>query len=136
MPDQDVLSPPQPPVSAFFREPDLFSYLRERVLPELIARARDRENDLRLWAAGCATGEEAYSLAIVIADMLREELDHLKVRIFATDLDAEALALARRGVYPASALSNLPADLVAGHFSAVDGAYEVNKRVRSLVVFG
>jgi two-component system, chemotaxis family, CheB/CheR fusion protein len=84
---------------------------------------------------GCATGEEAYSLAILVADVLGDELEQFTVRIFATDPDPAAIAFARRGVYPAMALSSLPDDLVARYFTPVDGAYEVGKRVRRLVVF-
>jgi len=123
-------------VTEFFRDPALFSYLREQALPSLIDAARARGNELRLWSAGCATGEEAYSLAILVAEVLGADLDRLTVRIFATDLDATAIDFARRGVYPASALSTLPEDLIARYFAQIDGAYEVVKRVRGLVVFG
>jgi len=91
-------------VTEFFRDPALFSYLREQALPPLIDAARGRGNELRLWSAGCATGEEAYSLAILVAEVLGADLDRFTVRIFATDLDATAIDFARRGVYPASAL--------------------------------
>src|SRR5262249_9606050 len=57
-------------VTDFFRDPEIFDYLREHVLPEVIATARERGNELRLWSAGCATGEEPYSLAVLVADML------------------------------------------------------------------
>ncbi len=123
-------------VTEFFRDPELFSYLREQALPSLIDTARGRGNEVRLWSAGCATGEEAYSLAILVTEVLGADLDQFTVRIFATDLDATAIDFARRGVYPASALSTLPEDLIARYFVGVDGAYEVVKRVRGLVVFG
>jgi two-component system CheB/CheR fusion protein len=101
----------------------------------MIARAWTPDGELRLWSVGCATGEEAYSLAILVADVLGDELEQVTVRIFATDPDPAAIAFARRGVYPAAALSSLPDDLVARYFTPVDGAYEVGKRVRGLVVF-
>jgi two-component system, chemotaxis family, CheB/CheR fusion protein len=123
-------------VTAFFRDPDLFSVLRQQVLPELIARARTQGNELRIWSAGCATGEEAYSLAILVAELLGEEVSQFSVRIFATDLDAEAVAFARRGIYPASALAGLSPELAARYFTQVDGAYEVTKQIRELIVFG
>ncbi len=123
-------------VTEFFRDPALFSYLREQTLPSLIDAARGRGNELRLWSAGCATGEEAYSLAILVTEVLGANLDRFTVRIFATDLDATAIDFARRGVYPASALLTLPEDLIARYFAQIDGAYEVVKRVRDLVVFG
>ena len=71
------------------------------MLPDLIAQAREHGNELRIWSAGCATGEEAYSLAILVAEALGDELERFNVQIFATDLDEEAVAFARRGVYPA-----------------------------------
>jgi two-component system, chemotaxis family, CheB/CheR fusion protein len=123
-------------VTEFFRDPELFELLREQVLPELIAHARTQGNELRLWSAGCATGEEAYSLAILVAEALGTELEQFAVQIFATDLDPDAVAFARRGIYPATALAGLPDERVARYFRKVDGEYEVNKRVRSLTIFG
>ncbi|HEX5502512.1 MAG TPA: CheR family methyltransferase, partial [Thermomicrobiales bacterium] len=123
-------------VTEFFRDPELFAALRAEILPDLIAHARQRGRELRLWSAGCATGEEPYSLAVLVAEALGDELDDFTVRIFATDLDEEAIAFARRGVYAAAALAELPDDVVARYFSAEDGGYQVKKRVRSLVVFG
>ncbi|HEX5548433.1 MAG TPA: CheR family methyltransferase, partial [Ktedonobacterales bacterium] len=130
-------------VTEFFRDPALFAALREQILPDLIAAARHRASaqsdewgDLRLWSAGCATGEEAYSLAMLIADLLGDELEQFSVRIFATDLDSDAIAFARRGIYSASAVASLPPDLVARFFDRVDGEYVVQKRVRALVIFG
>src|SRR5205814_10059820 len=100
-------------VTEFFRDPELFTYLREQVIPELVAEARRRDNELRIWSAGCATGEEAYSLAILVAEALGDELEAFTVRIFATDLDVDAIAFARRGVYPAAALNGVPPEPVA-----------------------
>ncbi len=122
-------------VTEFFRDTELFDELRDRVLPALIEVGRGRR-ELRLWSAGCATGEEAYSLAILVSELLADDLDQMTVRIFATDLDADAVAFARRGIYPAAALANLPPELVDRHFTKTDGAYEVSKRTRGLVVFG
>ncbi|HEV7216536.1 MAG TPA: chemotaxis protein CheB, partial [Chloroflexota bacterium] len=123
-------------VTEFFRDGDLFSHLRDVLLPELIATARQQGRGLRCWSAGCATGEEPYSLAILIADLLGDALEQANVRIFATDLDAEAVAFARRGAYPESALAGLPPDLVARHFTHQGDAYVIKKRVRSLIIFG
>jgi two-component system CheB/CheR fusion protein len=124
-------------VTGFFRDADLYRQLRERIVPELVRGARERGNELRLWSAGCATGEEAYSLAILVADALGEELDRFTVRVFATDLDSDAIAFARHGVYPAAALASVPRDLAERHFTPLQtGEYEINKRVRALTVFG
>ncbi len=122
-------------VTEFFRDRDLYDNLREHLLPTLLADAQHRK-ELRIWSAGCATGEEPYSLAILLTDLLGEDLHRLKVRIFATDVDADAIAFARRGIYPASALAQLPAETINRYFTPVEGAYEVRQHVRALVVFG
>ncbi len=121
-------------VTEFFRDPELFTYLRDEMLPQLMREAGP-SRELRIWSAGCATGEEAYSLAILVSELLPQNTN-LSVRIFATDLDGEAISFARRGVYPASTLAELPPELVDRYFTPLDGAYEVKKSVRGLVVFG
>jgi two-component system, chemotaxis family, CheB/CheR fusion protein len=122
-------------VTEFFRDPDLYDHLREEVLPEVLSRARE-VGELRIWSAGCATGEEAYSLAMLLAEELGAASRLLSIRIFATDLDAEAVAFARRGVYPRSALHSLPEGMIERYFSRNGESYEVKKEIRSLVVFG
>jgi two-component system CheB/CheR fusion protein len=123
-------------VTEFFRDPSLFAYLRETILPDVIDHARATRSELRFWSAGCATGEEAYSLAITLAEILGDEVETLPIRIFATDLDADAIAFARRGIYPGSALSEMSASLLAKYFTRVDDAFQVKKRIRNLTVFG
>jgi two-component system CheB/CheR fusion protein len=123
-------------VTKFFRDADLFSTLRERILPEIIEAARARDHSIRLWSAGCATGEEAYSLAITLAECLGDEFDDFHVRIFATDLDADAVAFARQGLYAPSALSGVDAGTIQRHFDMADGGFQIAKRIRGLLVFG
>ncbi|MGA8474946.1 MAG: CheR family methyltransferase [Candidatus Cybelea sp.] len=123
-------------VTEFFRDPQLFAQLRKTVLPDIIEHARTTHSELRLWSAGCATGEEAYSLAIALAELLGDETETLPIRIFATDLDAQAVTTARRGVYAADALKNLPPELLTKYFLRLDGAFQVKKRIRNLTVFG
>jgi len=122
-------------VTDFFRDADLFDRLRDRILPELLEEARVRGNELRLWSAGCATGEEAYSLAILVAELLGNELEELSVRVFATDVDPDAIVHARRGIYSSAALDHLPPELRSRYFTSIDSVYEVKKAVRRLVVF-
>ena len=125
-------------VTEFFRDPELFAALRTIVLPELLTQVRARQgNDVRIWSAGCATGEEAYSLAMLVAEALGEDADQFIVQIFATDLDEEAVAFARRGVYPAASLKNVPQEMRSRYFASLDGAsFEVIPRIRNLVIFG
>ena len=123
-------------VTEFFRDTDLFDHLRDVVIPDLVEEARNHGRELRIWSAGCATGEEAYSLAMLVADAIGDELDSFTVRIFATDVDGEAIAFARRGIYPDAAVAGLPDDIVERHFNHVGDGYEVRKRIRALTVFG
>ncbi len=123
-------------VTEFFRDPQVFEYLREHVVPELVAEARREGRELRVWSAGCSTGEEAYSAAIVIAEALGDAAPWPEVRIFATDIDREAIAFARRGIYPAAALKGLPPGVRDRYFAKSDGGYDVTKPVRALMVFG
>jgi two-component system CheB/CheR fusion protein len=123
-------------VTEFFRDPELFDYLKEEVLPELIEEARAQENQLRIWSAGCATGEEAYSLAILISEVLGREAGLFNVRIFATDIDDDAVNFARRGIYPSSALEGLSEEQRDRYFVEEEGSYQVKKQIRGMIVFG
>jgi two-component system CheB/CheR fusion protein len=106
------------------------------VLPELVAEARRERREIRIWSAGCSTGEEAYSLAIVLAEVLGNENSWPDIRIFATDIDREAIAFARRGVYSQTALKSLPTGIRERYFVKSDGRFEIAKRLRALMVFG
>ena len=123
-------------VTEFFRDPDLFDYLRDEIVPRIVRDATERDREIRVWSAGCATGEEAYSLAILFAEALGETLGRFNLRVFATDLDAEAVNFARRGIYSRSAVSNLPPQLLERYFHRIGDEYEIRKNVRALTVFG
>jgi chemotaxis methyl-accepting protein methylase len=123
-------------VTEFFRDAPVFDYIRQRVLPCLIASRRETGRVLRLWSAGCATGEEAYSLAMVVADALGDELPAWQVRLFATDLDPDAITFARRGIYPAAAARAVPAELRQRYLLPRGDELEVGPDIRRFVVFG
>jgi two-component system CheB/CheR fusion protein len=123
-------------VTEFFRDPKVWDHLSKKILPSMIDEARTAGRELRVWSAGCATGEEAYSLAISIAEALGKERVPLEVRVFATDIDRGAIAFARRGVYAPAALAPIPEALRDRYFAGTDGSYEIGKRLRSMVVFG
>ena len=123
-------------VTQFFRDPDAFAYLRDDVLPRLIARARDNDRILRLWSAGCATGEEPYSLAMLLTDMLGAELPEWNIKIFATDADERAVDFARHGLYAETLLRGLPGDFRERFFEITDQGYRIAKTLRQLVIFG
>lgn len=132
----DLLSRITIKVSAFFRDPDVFSLIEGIVVPELTEGARD--SPVRVWSAGCGHGEEAYSLAMLFA-----EADPLCARvppeIRGTDIDGRALALARDGRFPEEATSSLGSDRISTHFRRDDVArkasYLLTDRVRSMVEF-
>jgi len=123
-------------VTEFFRDPDLFTYLRNEVVPRIVRHATERDREIRIWSAGCATGEEAYSLAILFTEALGESLGQYNVRVFATDLDAEAVNFARRGLYSRSAVASVPPELLDRYFQRLGDDYEIRKNVRALTVFG
>src|SRR6185295_2895468 len=101
-------------VTRFFRDNEAFELLEQRVLPELLQRA-PREAPLRLWVAGCATGEEAYSLAIVLQDLMLK-LGERPVKIFATDVHRGSLERATRGIYGPDAVAGVSEERLAKYF--------------------
>ena len=123
-------------VTTFFRDPEGWDYLRKQAIPALLAE-RPPGHILRAWVPGCSTGEEAYSLAIV----LREAIDALKpkgkftVQIFATDLDKDAIEKARHGVFPASIVADVSEARLKGFFSKDERGYRVRKEIREMVIF-
>jgi two-component system CheB/CheR fusion protein len=123
-------------VTQFFRDKEAFDYLRQDVIPTIIERKRESDKILRFWSAGTATGEEAYSLVLMLADVLGHELSEWNIRIFATDLDEEAINFARRGLYPESTLKDLPADYRTRFFERFDQGYRISKQIRQMVIFG
>jgi len=119
-------------VTAFFRDAHAFAAL-ERTVQEICARHQPGE-EIRVWVAGCATGEEAYSIAILFARALDEELPRYRIQIFATDIDENALAVARRGVYSQTSLKEIDAEIRERYFVERNGQYELSKQIRDLVV--
>jgi two-component system CheB/CheR fusion protein len=121
-------------VTSFFRDPVAFDALRG-CLAEYV-QARVSEEALRIWVPGCATGEEVYSLLMLVDGLLDHPADLARrVKVFGTDLDEGALAFARRALYPASALGDLPASLVAASFVERDDGFAVADRLRDCAVF-
>ncbi|HET9250776.1 MAG TPA: chemotaxis protein CheB [Candidatus Eisenbacteria bacterium] len=123
-------------VTEFFRDPEAFRALEREIMPRLIEVGRERGRVLRLWSAGSATGEEAYSMGLLLAGMLGRELPEWNIRIFATDVDEEAVSYARRGYYPLTVLRNLPAEYKANYFEPVDHGLRIVKSLRQMIIFG
>src|SRR5262245_7062083 len=120
-------------VTSFFRDAEVWDALQSHVLPELTKDG----GPIRVWSAGCASGQEAYSAAIVLADTLGLEAFRERVKIYATDVDEEALAESRRAVYNAKQVSDLGPELVAKYFDRNGGdLYTFNRDLRRSVIFG
>ena len=120
-------------VTSFFRDQKVFDYLEEKVMEEIITAGDDRE--LRFWVAGCSTGEEAYSLAILIRETLNKLEVKRNVKIFATDIDREAIHFAAIGSYPESIVADLPIPYVTKYFVRRDDHFQIARNIREMVVF-
>ncbi len=128
-------------VTSFFRDPEAFKALQEQVVPKLFA-GRPTGAAIRVWVPGCSTGEEAYSLAILLRERLEEQRQSFKLQVFATDLDSQAVAVARAGIYPASISTDITPERLARFFRPEPGdadgnppAYRIRKNIRDLLVF-
>ncbi|MGH7717051.1 MAG: CheR family methyltransferase, partial [Vulcanimicrobiaceae bacterium] len=121
-------------VTEFFRDAQLFEELRATILPRLIEDAKNSNGELRIWSAGTSTGEEAYSVAMLCADLIPDE--QIRVRIFATDVNEDAVGFARRGIYDREALRDVPPALVQRYFVHHGDSFEVGKRIRNITIFG
>ncbi|MBI5163443.1 MAG: PAS domain-containing protein [Magnetospirillum sp.] len=120
-------------VTSFFRDPKAFEDVRQ-ALSEVIATKHPGDG-IRLWVTGCATGEEAYSFAFMLHDLLGDRLPEYKVQIFATDIDTEAMVCARRGLYPETALVGLPRPFLARYLDRIGHSFQVRKEIREMMVF-
>jgi two-component system CheB/CheR fusion protein len=122
-------------VTAFFRDPDAWTYLRTEVLEPMIA-ARPAGAPIRIWSAGCASGEEAYTLAMVLAEVLGIEAFRERVKIYATDVDAEQLAEARQAIYGEREMQAVPPEFVERYFEPLGDRWAFRKDLRRSVIFG
>jgi two-component system CheB/CheR fusion protein len=121
-------------VTSFFRDPAVFSFLAEKVIPELVLR-QPLDQPLRIWVAGCSTGEETYSLAMLFQEEIAAQNRHLKLQLFASDVDSDAVAKARDGVYPETIETDVSPGRLARFFSKEGDAYRISSDLRALVVF-
>ncbi|MEI6669906.1 MAG: chemotaxis protein CheB [Acidobacteriota bacterium] len=123
-------------VTNFFRDPESFRALEEQVIGDL-CNGTGPNGVVRVWVPGCSTAEEAYSVAILIAERQEALKRHFAVQIFATDIDPHAIAIARAGLYPASVAADLTPERLARFFSVEPdgGAYRIHKGIRDMVVF-
>ncbi|GAA1781894.1 PAS domain S-box protein [Luedemannella flava] len=122
-------------VTGFFRDAEAWEYLRHELVEPLLA-AKSNAEPVRIWSAGCASGEEAYTLAIMLAEMLGTEQFRQRVKIYATDVDEEGLTHARHATYTEREVANVPAPLLERYFEAQGGRFVFRKDLRRSVIFG
>jgi two-component system CheB/CheR fusion protein len=122
-------------VTAFFRDPDHWAFLRDHVISALVANRGD-EGPIRVWSAGCSSGEEAYSVAMLLADTLGVDSFRTRVKVYATDLDQEALTQARHARYTTEAVSSVPEDLRSRFFEQDGRRWTFHPEIRRAVIFG
>ncbi|MGZ3889905.1 MAG: chemotaxis protein CheB, partial [Mucilaginibacter sp.] len=121
-------------VTSFFRDKEAFDFLKSKVLPEIIEKLSPGE-ELKVWVAGCATGEEAYSLAILIAEGLTGVMAGTVVKIFATDIDSAALIHAGKGIYSNSISKNVSAERLENYFIKEGDNYRIKPVIRKMLIF-
>jgi two-component system CheB/CheR fusion protein len=122
-------------VTSFFRDPAAWKFLAETVVPRLLADNGSGE-PLRIWSAGCASGEEAYSLAMVLCEAVGKDDFRRRIKIYASDADHDALIVARQGIYGVKEVNAVPEDLRKKYFDLVGGRYAFNPDVRRALIFG
>jgi two-component system CheB/CheR fusion protein len=122
-------------VTGFFRDPPAWQALRDNVLPELLS-AKGPSRPIRVWSAGCATGEEAYTLAIILTELLGTEAFTNRVKIYATDLDENALQLARAGVYTERQIAGVEDELRQKYLEPIGSKYSFRRDLRRQIIFG
>lgn len=123
-------------VSSFFRNPIVFEFVAQRVLPRIIEHNKhDGAWQIRVWSAGCADGEEAYSIAILICEAALKETAECYPYIFATDISQDALDTAEKGIYRRKSLKNTKLNIFDRYFIAKDKVYEVSPFIREIVRF-
>ena len=121
-------------VTSFFRDPEAFEILETEVIPQIILQKSGTEF-VKIWVACCASGEEAYSLAILVKEYLIKNGLNLEVKIFATDINKNALDHASKGVYPASVSKSLSPERLQHFFDKVEGSYKIKPEIREMLIF-
>ncbi len=121
-------------ITGFFRDPKVFQYLEQKIIPEMVA-AHPLERPLRIWVAGCSTGEETYSLAMLIQEEIARVKAPIKLQIFASDLDPGVVAIAREGCYGADIVADIPPERRARFFTEDHHRYRVDPALRAAIVF-
>ena len=121
-------------VTSFFRDAEAFAVLQKDILPSLCKHKTD-DSVFRIWVAGCSTGEEVYSIAILLRELMEETHQKFRVQIYGTDLDDEAIAIARAGLYPLNIAQDITPERLRRFFVKENTQYQIKKEIREMVVF-
>jgi two-component system CheB/CheR fusion protein len=125
-------------VTNFFRDREAFEALERNVIPDLVKSLQDtlpHRDEIRIWSAGCSTGEEAYSLAILLTEQMTLESSPAKLQVFASDIDDRAISFGRNGVYPEAIITDVPPPRMRQYFTLENQHYRVRKEIREKVLF-
>jgi two-component system, chemotaxis family, CheB/CheR fusion protein len=122
-------------VTSFFRDPTAWEYIASDIIPQIIA-SKKADEPIRIWSAGCASGEEAYTIAMYMAEALGPERFRERVKIYASDLDEEALTQGRQATYSAREVANIPDPMLEKYFERTDQRFTFRKDLRRAVIFG
>jgi two-component system, chemotaxis family, CheB/CheR fusion protein len=122
-------------VTGFFRDPAAWQAVRTTALPQILG-GKGPDEPIRVWSAGCATGEEAYTIAMILAEELGPDQFRERVKIYATDVDEDALNTARQAAYQERQVEGVPPELLSKYFEQLDGLYFFRKELRRHVIFG
>ncbi len=121
-------------VTHFFRDPSAFDILRSKLLPDLL-KAKSSNYTIRAWVPGCSSGEEAYSIAITMMEVMEDLNQYFNVQIFGTDIDDDAIGIARSGLYPASIANDVGRERLRRHFVEEKSGFRVKQQIREMLVF-
>ncbi|SDU06140.1 chemotaxis protein CheB [Desulfobacula phenolica] len=121
-------------VTSFFRDPEVFEVIEKEVIPNML-KDKPPDSTIRFWVTGCSTGEEAYSLAIIVSEIMDNIKKYFNVRIFATDIDPSAIDIARRGIYPENIGADISPERLYQFFTKTHEGFHVKKQIRDMIVF-
>jgi len=121
-------------VTSFFRDPETMAYVKKEIIPKIIS-TKPTAQPVRIWIAGCSTGQEAYTMAMILMEVLGERAASVPIQIFATDLSVSAIDKARMGIYSLSEVTEVSPARLERFFTKTDGHYRINKLIRDLCVF-
>lgn len=123
-------------VTSFFRDPEVFKALEKQVVPSLFM-GKQANATVRVWVPGCSTGEEAYSIAILLQEEMEKQKQTFSIQVFAADIDSVAIATARAGIYPANIATDISKERLTRFFSkeSVGGTFRINKNIRDMLIF-